>query len=62
VVSIVVMHAMYLSELWFYLRNIETDKQRQVKAFACACCALSAFLSVVFLFCCELSVLLSKRL
>jgi amino acid transporter len=33
VVSIVVMHAMCLSGLWFYLRNIDTDKQRQVRAF-----------------------------
>ena len=44
VVHIVVMHAMCLSRLWFYLRNIDTDKQRQLRAFACAYCALSAFL------------------
>jgi hypothetical protein len=44
VVPIGVMHAMCLSGLCFYLRNIESDKQRQVRAFACACCALSAFL------------------
>ena len=34
VVPIVVMHAMCLSGLWIYLRNIETNKQRQVRAFA----------------------------
>jgi hypothetical protein len=44
VVPIGVINAMCFSGLWFYLRNIESDKQRQVRAFASACCALSAFL------------------
>jgi hypothetical protein len=33
VVLIVVMHAMCLNGVWVYLRNIEADKQRQVRAF-----------------------------